>query len=416
MLNLLTGNPPKYAPFADELTRMQITLRVPDFDLPELQEADFLAVLEHKSRFAAEALGEPCLVDDGGLLLDAYPGFPGPLTRNVLQSLSVDGFERLLAGATDRASMVCYLGCFVQNKLWHWRGEISGRLDPRRPMGKGPGPLASWFIPDDPGDAAELGHRRKALQALEQDILKLREAFSCENVTADAEPRYIENVSPQYNPSCVFCQEFDGSKSSIYHDLLGQKLPSRLIHATEHFFVFPPLGEFIEGGLLITTREHYLSMAHLPDRLYDELDRLMAETSEILQSHYGCDPLFFEHAPVSSGEKGTCCVDHAHLNVFPVQVEVHDRLKNKFPFVEIGGMRQLSLMPQRNHAYLFLQTNAGTRFVYDSCIVPSQYIRKIITEELGMPERWHWREYLGLEELERTYAALLGWRTFDATH
>ena len=64
----------------------------------------------------------------------------------------------------------------------------------------------------------------------------------------------------------------------------------------------------------------------------------------------------------------------------------------------------------RDKAYLFLQTNEGDRFVYDAGVVPSQYVRKIITAELGMPERWHWREYLGLDELKRTVAALAGWR------
>jgi diadenosine tetraphosphate (Ap4A) HIT family hydrolase len=216
------------------------------------------------------------------------------------------------------------------------------------------------------------------------------------------------------NPDCVFCQEFDGQESSIYHEFLGHKLPNRLIHATEHFLVFPPLGEFVEGGLLITTREHRLSMAHLPDACYDELERLMAETAELLLAHYGCRPLFFEHAPVSSGNKGTCCVDHAHLNVFPVRVDVCERLKNKFPHIAIGGMCQLKAMAKRNQAYLFLQTNVGTRFVYDAGLVPSQYIRRIVTAELGMPERWHWRDYLGLEELEHTVAKLAGWRNSHA--
>jgi hypothetical protein len=217
------------------------------------------------------------------------------------------------------------------------------------------------------------------------------------------------------NPDCVFCQEFDDPESSLYHELLGHKLPSRLIHATEHFLVFPPLGQFIEGGLLISTREHLFSMGHLPDAYYDELERLMAETAELLLAHYGCRPLFFEHAPVAPGDKGTCCVDHAHLNIFPVRVDVHHRLTKKFPHLAIGGMCQLKAMAKRDQAYLFLQTNAGTRFVYDAGLVPSQYIRRIITAELGMTDRWHWRDYLGLDELERTFARLAGWRNSHAS-
>ena len=82
---------------------------------------------------AAEALGMPCLVDDAGLLLDAYPGFPGPLTGCVVRSLGAAGIERLLAGATDRARMVCHIGCWIGGQLWHWQGEVAGRLDLRPP-------------------------------------------------------------------------------------------------------------------------------------------------------------------------------------------------------------------------------------------------------------------------------------------
>jgi len=407
MLHLLTSNPRKYEPFADLLSRLQIVLRVPEVELPELQGGDFLAVVGRKARLAAEAAGEPCLVDDVGLLLDAYPGFPGPNTRYVLKSLGAAGLERLLAGTTNRARMVCHLGCWAQGELRHWQGEALGHVDPRRPLTTGPGPLAQWFVPDEPGQAAEYLHRRRALEALQRDIDRLRQA-----IAPDSASHSCSNVAS--NPDCVFCREFDGHESSIYQQFHGHKLPDRIVHATEHFLVFPPLGQFVEGGLLIATREHLLSMAHLPDAYYDELELLMAETAELLKAHYGCRPLIFEHAPVAAGNKGTCCVDHAHLNVFPVRVEVHERLKTKFPFVSLGGMRQLKAMGQRDQAYLFLQTNAGTRYVYDAGIVPSQYIRRIVTAELGMPERWHWRDYLGLEELERTVATLAGWRNARA--
>jgi diadenosine tetraphosphate (Ap4A) HIT family hydrolase len=211
------------------------------------------------------------------------------------------------------------------------------------------------------------------------------------------------------NPACVFCQEFDGHASSVYHDLLGRELPSRIIRRTPHFLAFPPLGQFVEGGLLLATHEHRVSMAHLPESWYDELERLMQETCEVLLDRYGCRPLMFEHAPAAPGEKGTCCVDHAHLNVFPVRADVHEQLR-KFPHASIDAMQELSEPSYRDVPYLFLQTNEGERFVYEAGIVPSQYVRRIVTAAIGMPERWHWREYLGLEELKRTFLALSGWR------
>jgi inosine/xanthosine triphosphate pyrophosphatase family protein len=401
MLSLLTGNPAKYAPLADLLAQLEVALRVPEFELPEWQDQDFLAVLRRKAQLAGEALGSPCLVDDSGLLLDAYPGFPGPLTGSVCKLLGAEGLERLLAGTTARARLVCYLGCWLHGELWHWQGEVAGRLDPRRPVGPGPGPLAQWFVPDEPGDAAVYQHRRRALEALGRDIARLRQALG-----PGSSPRPSAGVPGP--PGCAFCQEFDGHASSIYHQLLGRELPSRIVHATPHFLVFPPLGQFVEGGLLLATRDHRLSMACLPEDYYDDLERLMQETCDLLLERYGRRPVFFEHAPVAPGDKGTCCVDHAHLNAFPVDVDVHRHLK-RFPHAPVGRMCELARARPPNQAYLFLQTQQGDRFIYDAPLAPSQYIRKIITSEIGQPQRWHWREYLGLEELNRTFAALSGW-------
>ena len=217
-----------------------------------------------------------------------------------------------MAAATDRARMVCHLGCWIDGRLWHWQGEAAGRLDPRRPVADGPGPLTQWFVPDEPGPHNGYMHRRLALAALGRDMDSLRHRL--EAGAGDGLP------SPAAcNRQCVFCQEFDGSGNSIFHEMLGPEIPSRVVHRTEHFLAFPPLGQFIEGGLLLATRDHQISMATLPEAYYAELERLIAETCDLLAVRYGTQPLLFEHAPAAPGDKGTCCVDHAHLNVFPAR-------------------------------------------------------------------------------------------------
>jgi hypothetical protein len=44
--------------------------------------------------------------------------------------------------------------------------------------------------------------------------------------------------------------------------------------------------------------------------------------------------------------------------------------------------------------------------VYDGQSVRTQLVRRIVTQSLGLPERWHWRDYPGFEELIATYQAL----------
>ena len=211
-------------------------------------------------------------------------------------------------------------------------------------------------------------------------------------------------------PACPFCDEFAGEAGSVFSRLSGGTIPSRILHETDHFLVFPPLGEFVEGGVILASREHLLSMAHLPPSYYEELERLMRETSELLHKHYGCRPLFFEHSPVGAGDEG----DLLRRSCPPERVSRRGRRPSALgalPHAAVVRMAELAEPPRRDRPYLFLQTNQGQRFVYDAGVVPSQYVRQIVTARLGMFERWHWRDYLGLEELKRTLQSLAGWRT-----
>ena len=102
MLTLVTSNPAKYAPFAAELERLRLAVEPPVQPLPELQSLNFIETLTAKARAAAAMFGRPVLVDDSGLVLQAYAPFPGPLTSTILRGLGTTGLRRLLAGASPK--------------------------------------------------------------------------------------------------------------------------------------------------------------------------------------------------------------------------------------------------------------------------------------------------------------------------
>ncbi|MDE3150372.1 MAG: non-canonical purine NTP pyrophosphatase, partial [Acidobacteriota bacterium] len=94
MLTLLSSNPAKYEPFRAQLERLRVELRPPPGPLPELQTPSFAEALAAKARAASALAGYPVLVDDAGLVLEAYRPFPGPLTSTVLRSIGVAGLQR----------------------------------------------------------------------------------------------------------------------------------------------------------------------------------------------------------------------------------------------------------------------------------------------------------------------------------
>ena len=78
---------------------------VKDVDVPEIQSLDFAEVARAKAIVAAGALGVPVLVEDSGLAVDAWGGFPGPLTKWIARGeAGQDGLAKMLDGFSDRSA------------------------------------------------------------------------------------------------------------------------------------------------------------------------------------------------------------------------------------------------------------------------------------------------------------------------
>ena len=83
-----------------------------DFDYTEVQADDLGPIAAHGAREAFRHAGEPVLVDDAGLFVDGFDGFPGPYSAFVEDTLGVETVGRLVARELDeprRAAFRCTL-------------------------------------------------------------------------------------------------------------------------------------------------------------------------------------------------------------------------------------------------------------------------------------------------------------------
>jgi len=317
----------------------------------------------------------------------------------VLRNLGVAGLKRLLAGLSDRARMECHIGGWFNGALRHWSGQVQGRLDFSRPATNPKMILTDIFAPDTGDPGAMLLHRQRALDALAADAFALHLEESTDAAVANPLSAPVDQ--------CVFCAELWDESASVFAKVMGDRLSSRVVYQDEQFVLVPPLGQFMEGGLLLLARKHIPSFACLNKQLYEHLERLVEAICATLAKHYGVRPLVFEHGPASDWSKGGCCVDHAHFNIFPARVRLHPHLAERMHF-KIDALSELPRLRAAEFGYLFIQENDGSRHVYDARDVPSQLVRRIITAGIGRPERGDWRDYLGHEELIATYKALHG--------
>jgi XTP/dITP diphosphohydrolase len=87
MLNFVTTNPGKVREATEYLDDEVVQF---DFDYPEVQAEDLGTVAAHGARAAYRAADGPVIVDDAGLFIDAFDGFPGPYSSYVEDKVGIE--------------------------------------------------------------------------------------------------------------------------------------------------------------------------------------------------------------------------------------------------------------------------------------------------------------------------------------
>jgi XTP/dITP diphosphohydrolase len=175
----VTSNPDKAREAAEILG---VELRGVALDLPELQSLDFAQVAVAKAAAAREALRDPdspILVEDSGLIFEAWNGLPGALTKWFLRSIGNEGLLKMLSVYEDRsARAVCAVAvAAADGSVRTFAGEVGGSIasEPRGSGGFGWDPI---FVPSGYTESyAELGPRKHQVSHRARALKATREAL-----------------------------------------------------------------------------------------------------------------------------------------------------------------------------------------------------------------------------------------------
>ncbi|MCL9816822.1 non-canonical purine NTP pyrophosphatase [Natronocalculus amylovorans] len=81
-----------------------------NFDYTEIQSHDLEPIAAYGAREAYRQVGEPVIVDDAGLFIDEFDGFPGPYSAFVEDTIGIERVWTLSEPLADRsASFRCVL-------------------------------------------------------------------------------------------------------------------------------------------------------------------------------------------------------------------------------------------------------------------------------------------------------------------
>lgn len=148
-LTLLTSNQDKAREYT-ALLRVPMAVSKPCH--PEIQALDPAVVAQDKAARAYARLGKPVMVDDTGLGLTAWNGYPGALISWVMKSVGPDGLISMAFNLSDRrAVMTTAIGYADQHGARSFTGTVEGLLA-NAPAGDYGFDFDCVFIPgSDPG-------------------------------------------------------------------------------------------------------------------------------------------------------------------------------------------------------------------------------------------------------------------------
>jgi XTP/dITP diphosphohydrolase len=171
----LTSNREKIIEVQQHLKKFGIDVRGREMDVVEKEMGSHEEIAKEKAKDAANLIKAPVIVEDTGLYLEAYKGFPGIHAKFVANSIGLEGILKLLEGKDRNAYFKTVVGyCEPGKAPLAFVGVCKGRIsDEVRGPVSAKVPYDSFFIADGETrtfsqmtkeEKAKYSHRAKAAE------------------------------------------------------------------------------------------------------------------------------------------------------------------------------------------------------------------------------------------------------------
>jgi len=157
-----TSSDHKYEEAREVLTEYGVELERLSIDRVEIQADDPELIAEYSLKVLD--VDVPILIEDAGLYIDKYYGFPGPYSSYALRTIDNEGILKLMEGETERGARYLSAVAFRDGDTSvTFTGEVVGRIamEMRGTNGFGYDPI---FMPDE-GDGRTFGEMSAAEKA-----------------------------------------------------------------------------------------------------------------------------------------------------------------------------------------------------------------------------------------------------------
>lgn len=199
-----------------------------------------------------------------------------------------------------------------------------------------------------------------------------------------------------YKDDCVLCRELSGSKQTNFHEIYGEHL-SRKLAETDNFVLIPALGQLTKYQSMIVPKQHFISMREaIKD--FSEIQILLDFYKNTFISEED-EVMLFENG--NSSTLPSSCIEHAHLNLLPINFDFEKEKMQFFDSVEgiifHQDLNELYNSVQYDKTYRIVGViSKGFYATYLDEKPESQFMRKKISKLLDQ-EMWDWKSF-GFQE------------------
>lgn len=168
-------------------------------------------------------------------------------------------------------------------------------------------------------------------------------------------------------------------------------LGSRIIAETEEYYIAATLGQISDGGyILVIPKAHIPCIGQLTEPGLSCLEPLITRLSKAIATEYSCTPMLFEHGIVGQ------TIKHAHIHLVPVNHSFTLKIYRDFPNSRIDAVRTWKELVNMHYddprPYLLWREQPSMMLnLCHNPPAPAQYLRIILAEIAGRPERANWR-------------------------
>jgi len=201
--------------------------------------------------------------------------------------------------------------------------------------------------------------------------------------------------------ACRLCKTWDATRQAAVWDTV--------LWSEDGLVVTPTLGSLLPGWILVIPEEHALSGAQLDTDRRESVSRALDEIRGLTEKLFGTATVF-EHGPATHGSEVGCTVDHVHIHVAPLPFDLSHAAKQTPSGIGLqwGLYERWVDVWDRFSGMDYIATSSAQGIWAASGQVGSQFFRRVIATELGVPEHYDWRFVSGTRHIQDTINAWTG--------